>query len=328
MAVLARPAFAVSDRTFSWGEVVLAARRWKVWEECELAAHEDLELLAHAAGGEAAAPTEEQLRSREADFRRARGLLSAEELAGWLEQWQLEPRAWRRYLHAEALRAALPGRGVSAAAGSAANGNGAAAALARATWARAVCSGALEHTMKRLAAVAATAGARGAALDDSDELDEQRLAGWDALYESFCQSAPSERALARELELRTIDWTHFELSYLASADEDVIREAALCVREDGMSLKEVGVLARLTLERQSTDLAAVDDSLRSILTGARAGSVLGPLRLGREWRLLEVRERRAPSLTDAQVRERARQASVASAVRAEVMNRVRWYEHG
>jgi hypothetical protein len=313
MAVLARPAFAVSDRAFSWGEVVLAAERWKVWQEVELAAAEDLRLLSVAGPG---TPSEEQLRPREHDFRRARGLLSAEELTDWLARWELEPHAWRRYLQAEAQRAAPAGRS-PAAAPALTTANGQATALARASWARAVCSGALERTMRRLAEVAAAASARGAGVADAAELDDALLAEWDALYESFCEAAPSSRALERELELRTIDWTHFELSYLADADEEVIREAALCVREDGMSLAAVAELAGIALRRESAELDSIPESLRSSLIGARAGSVLGPLRTDEDWRRVAVRERRAP----------ARGASVASAVRAEVMNRVRWHEH-
>jgi len=323
--------------------VALAARRWRVWQECEHAAYEDLELLARASARQET-PDEQELTAREQSFRRARGLLSAEELTAWLEQWRLEPRAWRRYLKAEALREQGAGRASSSSA--AANGrepggggdgegpapapaaaNGEAAALAGATWARAVCSGALERAMQHLAAVAAAASARGATLGEHGQLETAQLASWEELYEGFCEGAPTSRALERELELRAIDWTQFELAYIAADDEDVIREAALCVREDGMSVADVARLAGLARERESAELDSIADALKPSLLGARAGSVLGPVMVAERWRLIEVIERRAPSLRDAHVRELATRASVATALQAEVTNRVRWHEH-
>ncbi len=328
-SLLSRPAFDVAERTFSWRDVLLAARTWGVWGECERSAREG---LARLAAGDGAAG-EEELRARERAFRREHGLLSAEELEAWLTRWQLEAPDWRGYLRAEALRersgAAGAGRSegdgrAPGAAGDDAPGAPEPGELDRAAWARAVCSGALEGVLERLGAVAAVASAQGSLAEG--ELDEAGLERMDEAYASFRDAAIDARALEREIELRTLDWTRFELRYLESGEEEVVREAALCVREDGMDLEQVAAEAGLEVQRQSTDLAALHEDVRSHVLGERAGGILGPLALDGAWRLVEVLERRAPALEDPALRERAASALMRSAVEAEVVDRVRWHE--
>ncbi len=331
--VLSRPAFAVSNHTFVWREVLLAAQAWGTWGECEQAARDGLARLAAAEQGDAALG-EDELRESERAFRAAHGLLSGEELETWLSRWQLDARAWRDYIHADALR----GPGVDAlraphagamrdAAGARPAAAGDAvdpAVLARATWAHAVCSGALEQVLHRLAGVVAAADARGASLSDTEELDETVLAELYELYEGFCERALSARAIEREVELRALDWTRFELCYIAADEEAVMREAALCVREDGMSIEEVGASAGIAVQRLACELASLEGELRSELLGSRTGAMLGPVLVDGTWRLVEVLERRSPSLSDPALRERAAKVAVDGAVQAEVMNRVRW----
>jgi hypothetical protein len=329
-AVLARPVFAVADHTFSWREVLLAARLWGEWERCERAAAAELTLIDAQEG--AAAPEDHDLETRERAFRAEWSLQTTEELDAWLDRWQLRAADWREHLRGRALRerGQEPGR---AAEGEAPVAGGVAGRLAhdperlvRAAWTLAVCERRIDASAHLLASAAAAASASGMHLAAGGVLTEAELAEIRERYQRFCRDAATPRALEREVELRSLDWLQFELRYVETDDEEVAREAALCMREEKMDMREVAATAGIELHSLCSELDAIDRSLRSQLLGARPGSLIGPLQVGGCWQLVEVLERRAPSPADPALGERAAAAAVEGALEVEVINRVHWHE--
>jgi hypothetical protein len=180
-----------------------------------------------------------------------------------------------------------------------------------------VCSGALERAAGQLAERAATADAQGA-IADAD------IAAVDASWARFCADVASPQAIEREVHAQHMDWLRLDCRWLAHTQEDVVREAALCVREDGRDLATVAGDAGVRLRTEMVLLETAEPALRGHLLGARPGDVLGPLPLGDEFRLIEVLAKRAPTADDPDIRARAADAVVRRAVRGEVANRVRW----
>ena len=226
-------------------------------------------------------------------FRYERNLLAAEEMEAWLAHWGLTVADWRRWLRGEA--------------------DG---------WPEAVCSGALAGLARDLAARAASAEANGGAAGPV-ETDLGRMD--DALTEL------KRRALAdgdheRLLEVRGADWVRVVYSALAFAQPGMAREAALCVREDGLDLAQVADRAGLEVERVDTLMEDVDPALVKALLSTPSGDLAGPLATGDRFLVLQVHEKTAPSLADPAIRDLLERELSRRAIEREVRDRVRWHE--
>lgn len=309
---LDEPVFSVGGRTYTWGDVVAAARHWSSWSAVERRAREGVVCARHAEQhGDPL--TDADIDAAAAAFRRERRLLSADELASWLARWALALPYWTEYLRRSLLRA----RWDDELSRLAAHHPAADEEVADFLHTEAVCSGTLEHDAVRLAERAAVAGA----VDAAPALD---LAAVDACWERFCRDAASPQAIEREVHAQHMDWLRLDCRWLAHGQEDVVREAALCVREDGRDLAAVAGDAGVRLEKQMVFLESAEPALRGHLLGARPGDILGPVLLGDEFRLIEVIAKRAPTADDPEIRERAARAVIERAVQGEVANRVRW----
>jgi hypothetical protein len=309
---LTEPVFSVGGRTYTWGDVVAAARHWSVWSAVERGAREGV-ACAREADRSGDPLTGAEVDAAAAAFRRARRLLSADELRGWLAQWDVPLPYWTEYVRRSVLRARWAERLNELVA----RHQTAEADVADFLHTEAVCSGALEETARRLAERTAVAAA---SVDDAQD----DFAALDTSWERFCAAAASPQAIEREVHAQHMDWLLLDCRWLAHGQEDVVREAALCVREDGRDLATVAGDAGVRLESEMVFLEAAEPALRGHLLGARPGDILGPVLLGDEFRLIEVVAKRAPSADDPEIRARAARAVVERAVQGEVANRVRW----
>src|SRR5689334_4501424 len=97
--VLQRAVFAAAGETFTWGDVVDAARLNGEWEAAERAARQGLASVPFVS------PDPDELAEAETAFRRARNLLAGEETTAWLERWQITIGEWRDFLRLELARA-------------------------------------------------------------------------------------------------------------------------------------------------------------------------------------------------------------------------------
>jgi hypothetical protein len=239
-------------------------------------------------------PPDRELSGAELDeaarrFRYERNLVAAEEMEAWLARWELTVGEWRAYL------------------------GGTLAADERAPWVIAVCSGTLEREARELAARAAAAEALG-----EGDLDRA--------YERFVAEAVTPEALAALLETRGADWIRVDCRTLVLPGEPAAREAALCVRDDGMALAEVAAQAGVEMREHALYLEDADGELGNALLSARTGELLGPLPLGDRFALVLVDGKVDPTLDDPEILRRAQEAARRRATEREVVNRVTWHE--
>lgn len=238
----------------------------------------------------ASAPAvEADLEDAEARFRYERNLVAAEEMEAWLGRWELTVGEWRDYL-----RGALAGD-------------------ERAAWVAAVCSGALERAAHELAARAAAAEATG-------EPDLERA------HDRFLADAVTPETLASLLEARKADWIRVDCRTLVLSSQPAAREAALCVRDDGMALAEVAEQAGVEMRQHSLYLEDAADELGKALLSARTGELLGPVPLADRFALVLVDDKAEPTLDDPEILRRVQEAARKRAIEREVVNRVTWHE--
>jgi hypothetical protein len=230
-----------------------------------------------------------ELEEAAARFRYERNLVAAEEMEAWLARWELTVAEWRAYL-----RGTLPDDD-------------------RAPWVAAVCSGTLERAARELAAKAAVA----------DALGEPEL---ERAYERFVAEAVTPDALASLLEARRADWIRVDCRTLVLPSEAAAREAALCVRDDGMALAEVAAQAGVETREHALYLEDAEGELGGALLSARTGELLGPIPLGDRFALVLVDGKVDPALDDPEILRRAQEAARRRAIEREVVNRVTWHE--
>jgi hypothetical protein len=304
-----RSVFAVSGRRFRVADVVCASRAWGQWAECEQAARAARSAL-DAARLDGARLDGPEFDAEQERFRRARRLLAADELVSWLSHRDVEVGAWRDYIRGEVLRRRFDGPIADDAP----------------VWVHAICSGGLDSAAQRLAAHAAAAAALGRLGATATPLTESDVAALDLVFMEFCDRSATGDAIEREVEKRRLDWLLLEWRWQATPDPDVLREAALCIRDDGVGFEQVAAQAGLDVQHDRMTLEGVRADLHPHLLGARVGDLVGPLAVGSDYWLIEVLDKRIPSIDDPEVWAAAREAVVNRAVEAEVVDRVRWDE--
>jgi hypothetical protein len=289
-ALAGRVLFAVGGCEYRVGDVVLVAHAEGAWAAASAMAVTD---PGAAVGGR-------ELAEAEVSFRRARRLVAADELKGWLQEWGVSASEWRDFLRRELLRRRDPvqARPISAA--------------DRTVLVDVICSGELVRWAERLAEKLAVRRAHGdeppTLPDDLPELD-------DAFREFVSRTGDDRRALERELASSFLDWTHFLCEWVSDSREDVLREIASCVRVDGRDLSDVAAQAGVPLGRTVLWLEECERDVREALLAARSGDLLDGVSLDGRQSVIVVRQRTSPALDDAEVYVRARERAVEGARR-------------
>jgi hypothetical protein len=290
-AVGERPVFSAGERTYTWLDVVQAAE-----------ARGDVAAVEHDLAVGTAALDEVELDANDVDaagteFRRGLGLLAAEEMEAWLSHWEITAGDWVGFLRRRLARGLAPD----------ARGGDPGDAL----WAEAVCSGALSSWAWELAGRAAAGGEDG----DPDAYDE------------LVRRANTPEARAKTLESKQMDWLRVECDLLELPVEGMAREAALCVREDGLSLDEVAGRAGVQVAERAFLLMDAPTELADPLLSARPGDLVGPVSTGDGFFVALVRDKRAPSLDDPAIGELLDVEVPRRAIDSEVKKWIRWHEH-
>jgi hypothetical protein len=289
-SVFERPVFSVGSRQFRWTDIVGAAD----WDLLRRQAAQGVAALAEVE------IVDSDLEQESARFRYERNLVAGEEMEAWLARWELSVREWRDYLR----RAMARDRAQS---------SELAEADDRLVWIEAVCSGALERLAEDAAARAAAA----------DSLQDQDL---DRAFERFLAGAVAHRILESVLDMRKADWLRVDCRTLVFDTEAAAREAALCVRDDGMALSEVAAQAGVEIREHSLHLEDAQGELGNALLSAKTGELLGPLPLADRFALVLVDGKVEPSLDDPEILRRVQEAARKRAIEREVVNRVTWHE--
>jgi len=348
--LIGQPVFSVATQICYWEDVILAGAVWGEWTTLEATVTRGLACLkrlsatgkddASSAAAEAAA----------ADFRYERDLVSAADAEAWLDRWGLSAEEWMSYIR----RTLLQKRWAESIANFASKYPISATEVAGAMHSEMVCSGAIQRVARRLSARAAMqdylASRSEGWLEDKDEIarETQRfpaliaehgilgvsaercqeripiVARLETAFNFFRKAVVTPRALQEHVGMHHLDWVWFQYPSLAFDREDMAREAALCLREDDMTLADVAASSRSQVREAHGFLEEIDRSLRDRFLGAREGEILGPIAVNGGFRLYHIASKRLPSVDDPAVRERAEQSVLRSVAGYETRQRVRW----
>jgi hypothetical protein len=135
----------------------------------------------------------------------------------------------------------------------------------------------------------------------------------------------TDEAVAREVSAAHMDWIRLDCQALSFASEDAAREAALCLREDGIDLEELARDAHVEADELAFYLSDLDPDRRALFLSARVGEVVGPFTEDDLHTLYQVTAKVLPAPEDPDVAERAREAILARSLESEVNRRVSWH---
>jgi hypothetical protein len=148
-----------------------------------------------------------------------------------------------------------------------------------------------------------------------------------------CYRAASEQPVPEELLLTVVDahrldWVVADLDSLTFADQEAAREAILCVREDGLSLQDVGALSRHRVTRAHVFLEDAPAECRGQLLSAEPHGLIGPLLVDGHYQVAVVLARTTPTLQDERVIQRARRVLRAQTDRRAALDHVKRRQPG
>jgi len=323
-ALLGQLVFCVGREEYRWDDVILAAKLRGDWARLEKELREGLACVKRMDDAEEEIDAEE-LESAANDFRYERDLVTAEEAEAWLKQWNLTAGAWMDYIH----RCLLRRKWADDLAEIVARFGVTQGEINSCLQAEAVCSGFLARFAQALAA-------RASAFEKVREevwLREaapcakkiKRIHRLEAGYRSFRDHVVDSRGLEEQVGWHRLDWIRFDCRYLLFPDEQMAREAALCVRDDSMRLDEVAAHAKIGLQTAPLYLEEIDPSLRDRFLSVGKGALVGPLNWDKGFALFVVEDKILPALEDPAIRRRAEDNLIQNVIAREIANRVKWH---
>ncbi|HXH09282.1 MAG TPA: hypothetical protein VNP04_05900 [Alphaproteobacteria bacterium] len=348
--------FTIGNQGYTWADVVLAAHLWGDWATMEQDVRAGLACLKHMENtGEGPTAAEVQAAARE--FRYARQLISAQEAEAWLAHRHLSPETWLAYLQRSVLRQQWSSRlrelllqyPITA------------AEVAQHIVSEGICSGKLAEYAQKLAARAAihargreamTAEPPGSATEAAQSricqlpplrpdicrllgLPPERcrerlhtLLGLEAEFERVCRSILTPKTLQDQLRVHGLDWIRLDCHCLMVPQEQMAREALLCVREASMTLAEVAAHAHIDMQHIRWYLEDVEPMLQPYFLAARQGEWLGPFCVGDAYALFWVLDKVMPAIDAPDIRRRAEQRVLRRLIDEAIDTQVRWHSRG
>ena len=341
--------FSVAERTYSWADVVLAAKLWDEWDAVETRTLVGVACLSHA-GRSGTMLDERDVEAAATEFRYEHDLISGDEMKAWLARWGLTAKEWKEYVRWTLLR-----DGPSAPSAEVLDRESIAADLVSSRiWVEAICSGDLARFARALAGRAAVAarvrqeayavGAGTATWDASFtmcvDLDPddwpglsrgalrdkiENLALVERRYEAELPDILTATAVAEQIRLHYFDWIRFDCEATTFPTQDMAKEVALGVREDGMAFDEVAAEVGTPVRRSAWYRDAIEPALQTALVAASPGELVGPLFVDDLYVLIRLREKIVPSADDPETARRAETAALDAALTREINDRVRWH---
>jgi hypothetical protein len=312
-----RPVFTVGGETFTWTDVVAAARSQGDWQVLEGTTAEGLACARRlTASGEELDPKE--LAEAESVFRRRRRLLSGDETVAWLDRYGLSLPEWRDYLR----RVIARGRWADDLAETVAKFPVADEEVATAVWAEAVCSGLLDEAADRLAADAALAAEVGESAAGARHEALRRIA--DAARRARKQAA-TEEAIEHEIEKNRLEWLRIEGDLVLLPSESMAREVVCCVRDDGRSLAEMAAECGAEPRPLTLYMGEIPVELSASLLSAVAGDLVGPFAWDGCFALFHIDAAVRPTSSDPDVRRKAEEHLEAQATARAIAANVSWH---
>ncbi len=345
--LVGRRAFSVEETEYFWEDVILAAGASGDWAALENEVREGVACIRHMrATGDVPSETEEEAAAVE--FRTARQLITAAETETWLRARGLSVDNWLRYVRRSLLRrrwlTTLPDLVKRYPASD--------RQVGRALRIVGICSGHLNRFAQKLAGRAAVHArtmsegfaAAGTATSppglhggpnavrgllglsaETSRAKLEMLATLERSFQQFAHEVLTDQAVQRQIAARHTDWLRIDYCSVAFATQEMAREAALCVRQDGEPLETVAARGRSKVLRERSYLAHLDPGLRGLFLSAKEGELVGPVESGGEFRILMVLDKVLPTEADPDIRRRAEQEILDSLTSREVASRVRWH---
>ena len=311
---LERPVLSVGDHTYRWCDVVAFARAGGEWDALATTAARRAAAVAAEPDGDRVA-VDRALEEAAIAFRRARHLLAADELAVWLARWAMTPAEWLACLRGAVL---TDGRG-HAPVGTPPSDH--------AIWVTGVCTGALRTQAARLAlGLAARADLGGEGVTAAAVGDASTVVALGADLDRYVAARCDDEQLDIEVHNHRLDWTLLNCDVIVHPREAVLREVAMCVRHDGVSLAAVAARAGLTTSPVWTRIVDVDPGVRGFVAAAEPGDVIGPVAVEGSLLLAQVTDRAEPRPSDPDTRAYARAHAARRASAIVVTERVIWHD--
>lgn len=323
-----RAVFAVDGAPFNWEDVVLDACRDGRWARWEREVGSGVSALAAATA--AGLVSEDEVDEAAQEFRYDRDLITAQEMEGWLEARALTASEWMGFVRRKVARSIMPPpSGLAPPPLPPAevlrielicSSQGAALAMALAERAAAAAAAPGESTwpLPPLPTLREDVAPDGAA---------ERWARLAVIAEGegrFRRQALTPESLRREISHHHLDWIRIDCKVLGFEDAARAREAALCVREDGMMLDEVSADAHVPAFDSRFYLDELDPDLRAIFLAAKPVDLIGPTLFEGSHTLFRILDKVMPHEQDPEIRRRAEQSVVTRTLADEVQRRVRW----
>ena len=337
--------FHVGARSYTWLDVLLGAIVSGHWGRFETRLNAGAACAA-AAERLDAWPDASEVEEAATAFRYERDLLSSEETEAWLERAGLSLETWSDVLARDVLRTRWADRLPALV-------HDAPIALAlgdELIAAEGICSGMFGEFSRALAERAAIAVSVAGAPDagaiaahvaavrqvhagwlaglDAVDLEPRlrHLAEVDAGHAGAARAALTEAALARHLDRCRLEWMRVDLERLSFSSAEAAREAAWCVREDGLTLSDVAIESRQPVQDIRTLLDELAEPLRAAVLSARVDDVVGPVEAGGRYDVAVVVSKTAATLADPLVRARAEHSVVEALTTRAVLSHVTWVD--
>jgi hypothetical protein len=116
-----------------------------------------------------------------------------------------------------------------------------------------------------------------------------------------------------------------ELDILELDSEAAAREAFLCVQQDGISLSELATEQGYSLQQQTPLLEELPNQSQPAFLGASPGTVLPPTRIGRGFRVVQIKSKAEPGLSDPGVQLRVDAGIIRCHFLELELRHVRWH---
>jgi hypothetical protein len=316
--------FSIGGVTYVAADLVRAARRWGDWAKLEDEVRQGL-ACATRADETHDDVDDEALEAAAREFRYERDLISGQEMEAWLARWSIDADDWMEYLR----RCLLRERWAAVLAPVLAEYPVDPEDVEVALHVEAVCSGFVARIARRLAGrTAAAARARDEgwlAEAPPHDASDRGLEHVDAGFRRFCERVVTPAALTAQVAAHRLEWIRADCRCLVLPTIESAKEAALCVRADGMALDEVARNAGVEVLASRGFLDEYDAALLDALVAARPGELLGPTASGDRFLLVLVRDKVLPAPDDPAVRRRAEERLLDVALAREVHDRVEWH---
>ena len=147
---------------------------------------------------------------------------------------------------------------------------------------------------------------------------------YDSCHGARRREVLTEANLSRQLQVRFLPLTRYDVQWACFPSENVAREVHMCVTEDGEDLHAVLARAGTEPEFQSLYFEELPEDLKPLFMAARPGKMSRPLPLDDGFGVFVVHGKAEPSMDDEHVRQLLEGGLLSSTFGNLMDSHVRW----